>query len=397
MKDFIYPFLAVVATLAFVYKTYGLRKNWHDPASRALCYSFAFLALTYVLAIPMFARGFDELVGIPNLAALVIHTSLMAYSGTVHTQLLYWQYSPEIARPRVRRWLLFFVLVETGLVVTFVLADVEKRVSSFILMSAHNPYIAAYTLFMCTGLGTALIATVVSCGRYAKVAGRSWLRRGLRITAVGAVFMLGFTAIRVSDVVGVQLGADPHDWEFLSPLFAAAGVSLISVGLTIPGWGPWLTAIRGWWDTQSAYRRLYPLWLALYQAFPAIALTPPDRGLLDTFTVRDLEFKLYRRVVEIRDGWLSLRPYLSPDVRSGATELAEQAGLTGDELRATVEAAQLRAALRALGDGAEIENATGGGVSRTDTDIRDEIAWLTRVARAFTRSPLVRAAARDED
>jgi hypothetical protein len=392
MKSFIYPFLAIVATLAFCYKTYGLRRNWHDPASRALCYSFAFLALTYILAIPMFAKGFDQLVGIPNLAALVIHTSLMAYSGTVHVQLLYWQYPPEIARPKVARWSLFFVMVEAGLVVTFVLAGVEQRVSSFILMSAHNPYIAAYTLLMCTGLGTALLATFVSCRRYAKVPGRLWLRRGLRITAVGAVFMLGFTAIRLSDVVGVRLGADPGQWEFLSPLCAGIGVLLISIGLTIPGWGPWLSAMRRWWEVLSAHRRLYPLWHAFYRAFPDIALTPPDRSLRDLLNLRDLEFRLYRRVVEIQDGRLLLRPHLSQEVLAEVTSMAEQAGLTGERLRATAEAAQIKAALQASGgEGATVANSAPAGGGRTGTGVHDEIVWLTQVAHAFTQSPFVHA------
>jgi hypothetical protein len=393
MKSVIYPTLAIVSTLAFCYKTYGLRKNWRDPASRALCYSFLFLALTYVLAIPAFAKGFDAWIGIPNLAALFFHTSLLAYSGTVWVQLLYWQYPPDIARPKARRWLVFFVLVEAGLVATFRLADIKTRVSSFILESAHNSWIAAYTMLLFGGLGTALLATIVSCLRYAKVAGRPWLRRGLRITAVGAIFMIAFSLVRISDVVGVRLGADPKKWELLSPSFAGIGVVLISIGLTIPGWGHWLSALHRWWGVRSAYRRLHPLWLALYEAFPEIALTPTTSPMRELVDVRDMEFKLYRRVVEIRDGWLSLRPYLWPQVMERATGLAEKAGLSGDELQATVEAVQLKVALKEKGNGAATENVTSGGVTRVDTDIRDEIAWLSLVSQAFSSSPVVRAAA----
>jgi hypothetical protein len=80
-------------------------------------------------------------------------------------------------------------------------------------------------------------------------------------------------------------------------------------------------------------------------ASPGIAVHPPTRSMTH------LNYRLYRRVIEIRDGLLALRSYRDPEVRIGARRCGAAAGLTGDELRAAVAAAQLRAVLNAKAQG----------------------------------------------
>ena len=53
----------------------------------------------------------------------------------------------------------------------------------------------------------------------------------------------------------------------------------------------------------SAYWRLYPLWHLLRQAVPEIEL-PLDSGMR-----WNIRYRLHRRVIEIRDALLILRPY----------------------------------------------------------------------------------------
>src|SRR5439155_23768653 len=105
---------------------------------------------------------------------------------------------------------------------------------------------------------------------------------------------------------------------------------------------------------------------------------------------RDLDFRLYRRVIEIRDGRLALRGFLDERVAATADALGRRAGLSGDALAAATEAAVIAAALRAKAAGAPArppaaEPVTGG------RDLADEVAWLTQVARAFAGSPVVAA------
>jgi hypothetical protein len=108
-----------------------------------------------------------------------------------------------------------------------------------------------------------------------------------------------------------------------------------------------------------------------------------------------LNYRLYRRVIEIRDGLLALRSYRDPEVRIGARRCGEAAGLTGDELRAAVAAAQVRAALNAKAQGRVAPANSRGSADdremfelRRGNDLTAEAAWLRQIARAYTRSPV---------
>ena len=54
---------------------------------------------------------------------------------------------------------------------------------------------------------------------------------------------------------------------------------------------------------------LYPLWTDLLRDVPQVALEPPASRWRDRLQVRDLEFRLYRRVIEIEDCLCALDRY----------------------------------------------------------------------------------------
>jgi hypothetical protein len=130
----------------------------------------------------------------------------------------------------------------------------------------------------------------------------------------------------------------------------------------------------------------------LYRAVPQIALVPPS-GRPDWFLSHDLDFQLYRRVIEIRDGRLALRPYLDRRVTDTARRLGRAAGLSGSELDATVEAAVLAAAIQAKHEQRAAD--TGSPDAPGGSDLPGELAWLVAVSTAFASSPVVSAALRE--
>lgn len=83
-----------------------------------------------------------------------------------------------------------------------------------------------------------------------------------------------------------------------------------------------------------AYRRLRPLWVTLLQAVPEVELRELDPG-------SSIRWRLLRRVVEIRDAELALRPYWRADVAARASAAARAATLSADLEAAVVEAAVL--------------------------------------------------------
>jgi hypothetical protein len=158
------------------------------------------------------------------------------------------------------------------------------------------------------------------------------------------------------------------------PLVAAV---LVLAGATLPTWGPRLgvPALWGWFRDYRTYLGLRPLWLALYRANPQIALVPPLPFVLDVVSLRDLDMRLYRRVIEIRDGRLALQPYLVPGV----------VGTSGRAQDAVAEAATLDAAVRARASGSAPVTSTHAVAVPGGHDLESDIAFLTEVAKAYRR------------
>jgi hypothetical protein len=123
-------------------------------------------------------------------------------------------------------------------------------------------------------------------------------------------------------------------------------------------------------------------------------LVHPTRWWRDAVAVQDLGFALHRRVIELGDARLRLRPYLDPKVVKTATELGRQASLAGEELHAVVVAASLAAAMDAKVGGrpplGERSVSADSGGTNLPADLESESTWWVMVAAAF-RSPLVRA------
>ncbi|MBB4950240.1 hypothetical protein F4556_005775 [Kitasatospora gansuensis] len=140
--------------------------------------------------------------------------------------------------------------------------------------------------------------------------------------------------------------------------------------------------VRAW----TAYWRIGPLWTALHRAVPEIALSTPTTRLRPAFP-RGAEFALYRRIIEIHDGRLALRPYVHPGVHTWAVATAGRQG-SGGNAAARAEAACIAAALAAAEAG--LPYRAGPPVPyaahELQASIEAETAWLIDVTEAFTRS-----------
>ena len=143
-----------------------------------------------------------------------------------------------------------------------------------------------------------------------------------------------------------------------------------------------------------AHRRLYPLWADLVGAVPTVALDPAAGQWQDASRIRDLHLRLYRRLIELRDAWLALRPFMDDDLAnavtpvSGRLDVADRAALEAVMLRAGVAAlrAQQPATRRWTAD-----SASGGSMA-------DELGWWLAVARVWiARRDLAVAAPRSAD
>ncbi len=387
VKGIVFPLMAALCWVAFLYRVRDLRMRQRDPALLALLVAFAVKGTEFLLATPRIAAAVDEVTGIPNLGALGIHLfGGVAFGAAVLVALVYWVSNPAEAWARARWRLAVAALVMMTMFLLWVAAGLgtEQRSQHYLVQNAHRPLVAIYGFLYVGTLLVTLAEITRMCLRYSRLAGCRWLRRGLRTTAIGALIYSVTVWSRGFSMVAVHLDLSPLEWEVLTPTAVGIGMPLIIAGLTMPCWGLHVSDLCRVWSRYRTYRRLYPLWRDLYQVSPGIALHPPARSMTH------LNYRLYRRVIEIRDGLLALRSYRDPEVRIHARQCSEAAGLTGDELRAAVAAAQLKAALNAKAQGLAVPANSRGSADdreifelRRGNDLTTEAAWLGQIARAY--------------
>jgi len=220
-------------------------------------------------------------------------------------------------------------------------------------MMPQSPFVMEYCIAYAVALLPEFAVIAVLCLQDARRSPDRILRAGLGLVVAGVVAAAGYMVIRT--VIAVTARA-PFSFEYgrgflLSKALPTAAHVLVLVGVGVP-------AAAGWLRRYRQYRRLAPLWLALYRAEPAIALEPPRTTLFPT------RLHLYRRVIEIRDGLLAIRPH-----RTGSG--------TGEHQ----EAAEIAAALHAREQGEPplaTEPTVQGG-----QDLGSDTEYLCRVADAY--------------
>ncbi|ONF72110.1 MAB_1171c family putative transporter [Amycolatopsis keratiniphila] len=224
--------------------------------------------------------------------------------------------------------------------------------------------IVAYQVILTTYAVTCLVLFIRTLVRSAAGRPRGAFRTGLRILICAAVVTIGWALFSGLPSLWLEI-TDLADLDFMprARLVGLCAMVLWVLGGLFTTWDGALRLARSW----RRIRAVTPLWKELVAAHPQIAL--PVR--------HDLEFTLYRRVIEIRDGLLALRAHVPPHI--------------GDWLRVPVDeptraAAELAAALVMREAGRSWpDNPAGPHPSATD-----ESAWLGAVSSAFTRSRVVR-------
>ncbi|MEU4428774.1 MAB_1171c family putative transporter [Actinoplanes sp. NPDC024001] len=377
MSKVIYPVVALLALVALAYKIPPLVRDPRSRARRALVAMLACLVWAPAVNTPFVYVRVDELTGVPNLARLIAHYGILGFAVSVQLLLLYW----TVENPRRRSTGIRLAAVGAAVVamaVFFVLAPLDTSLTSeFTVRYGDAPFMAQYMLVYLGYFVVALADILRLSWRFAGLTRQRFLRIGLRLVGYGAVFGLAYCVEKGFYIVARNAGYEPIPADVqqqMSPLLTGPGCVLMLIGFTIPSWGPWLQRLR-------TYHRLYPLWKLLYDATPEIALDP---GQSRFGAMRDIEYRLVRRVVEIRDGWLALRPYFDARV-------ARAAGGSSDRVHAAVLAAAVRAKARGEEPAERYVADPRGG-----TDIAEETAQLLRVARQLRAPGIAGSAAGTE-
>ncbi|MEU1535240.1 MAB_1171c family putative transporter [Streptomyces fagopyri] len=382
-------FLGMVCLLTAAAGYWVLGRGAPRPAGTwamgALLASFALAFASYA---PLFENAVEAVVPhvarlLSNSASLSAATSVLAVSFQVNLQ-------PAEARRRIRLRLVLLAASVFGMTVLFVYEQMTHR----------SPQVyALYLLLFISYLGFAIVDFLRQAVRQSKSTRRSSVRIGLRMAAAGCAFALVYATYKLTVLFSLGLGLHliPDHAQcsslvtspcFFSVTSPALAVLLICLGLTLPAVVYPISHTRlHRWEVRS-FNALGPLWQDLSAAMPEIVL--PSGGL-DEEAASDSDFRLQRRVIEISDGILALRPYRSQLVQEAAQRTAD-AGT--DEGAAIIEAAVVKAALAALQVGHLVDDVAAPSTvdAASRKDLRADTQWLLQVTDAYVHRVPVRVA-----
>lgn len=398
-------YLAAAVLLGFGgYRLVTDRRRTAGYAARAAIHGFL---LCQGLAMALLATATSDLLvrlGVSALAVLltgeIVRTMAISFLMQIGRLLL------PPARPARSRGPALVVpaalAVQAGMIGTFLAArptttrdwSLEVTGDGGLLLSAHDAIFALYAIWV-------LVELVNALRRESLRVGPGPLRLGTRLMLAAAcvgVLWAAWTGDDIADVLRSNLQNGSED--VVSNVLGAVCAALVVAGATVTRWGEALAAPLRWYRAYRTYAALGPLWEALHAQIPEIALTERS-GRFGAVLPSGLAFALYRRVIEIDDGRLALRPYAP--TRAAVAALVEAVpadrpplapGSDGAAVaeEALIEAVSIAAALANLRSGRKGDGDEGGPAGSEPPDrgsVEAEAAWLVRVAEQFTRSPVV--------
>lgn len=368
---------ALSSYAALVYRLCQARRSWRDNAYRTLVVTLLLQCLTFTMG--AVAMGGDSFLGVGNLAILLMHVSAVAFCVAAQIILLRWAADPEEAVRKARYWLITGIALSVLLIVLFFVADGPGRPATDFNTGSGQPLVLVYLLVFIVSQAVPCVTIFRQCGPYARMTGKASLRQALRMLSVAAVILFLYCTCRTVNILTAAAGIDIGVWQLASNVFSAAGIVTLSLSLTTSSWEASAARLLEWAHSYRSYRALYPLWRDLYESSPDIVLEPPGSA-----SVSDLNYRLHRRVIEIRDGWRDLRPYID---RTAPVAGAADPGAGEEYRQAHAEAARIRQALDAKRAGTVPDlNKDAGDFDDRDTgNFSAEVAWLTQVAVVYRK------------
>ncbi|KAA5830202.1 MAB_1171c family putative transporter [Saccharopolyspora hirsuta] len=373
----------LIAVLAAVAKLVQSRRST-TPSVRYLCGAIGSVGLSAALVATDSLTWVATWEPVPNSGRLAANLLAILAAVCVHGLLAHLLHEDAKAHRVMRLQFLVAALAAVVMAVLLMSAGIPFD-PDFLAAFADRPAVAAYLVVFSLYIGWATLAFGWFLRRYISQTSRRWLRAGLRTIQAGCVASGFWAASKIAAAVVSVAGHQPGVLDPIGGACAAACVALVALGATMPVWGPRVVLPFAWLRAKRQLRQLRPLWSRLAEELPQITL---PTGMV----APNAQFALYRRVVEIRDAQLVLRPYVHPSVSAWAHRAAAEAGLDERAAHQTAEAACLVTALDAHAAGhrhqpePDESSAPYRGVA---SDTTTEARWLIEVGRAAERSPIV--------
>lgn len=379
--------ILLTTVLCLAYMVRSLVLNPANHALRAAC--AAMLAMFVAIALGLVTAGAHLIHPMSPVKWAISVVQHAFTTSSLYLIMVFFLFSvhpvPVAARLAKRHGLV--LLAAIGVMAAFaVMATPADYSAGFVAHYAEAPFSSLYLAVYAAYLGVMVLTGALLSARWARLASDPWIRRGMAVGAVGCAAGVVYSAIKVTYTLLPRFDVTPAVGEMVltGPVILVA-VPLGLVGLTVPGWGPRLTALTQWARRYRAHHQLHSLWAALTGRFPHVTMnlggTRLGRRWDDKWAPhpREMDLRLHLRVVQIWDARRALTDYCDPAEYDRALAEADRAGLTGDERAAFAEAAMLTAALERT---ERVESA--GAVHAppaVEADLARNVAWLRKVSR----------------
>ncbi|MEU4738999.1 MAB_1171c family putative transporter [Actinosynnema sp. NPDC023658] len=350
---------------------------------RATTLAFLCFAVSGTLSVGGVRASVGSLSGIPDVAILLGHLSaLLGVAFFLELGVGAW-------RRLVRAADAVFGSAAVAMVVLFAHIPRRQDEPDFGYWHATAPEVVAYqALFqLCLAAGLGLAGVMLS--GQARAASRGPLRTALRLLWLGTAIGLVYVGFRVWYVLAhgfalVERAARPVYGAVTSLLLYAALLSAGVAALIRVGHQVTVRLCR-----QVAYHHLADLWAEVTAVVPTAVLEPPPHPLVALVSIRTVELRLYRRVVEIRDAQLAVTGHVPLDVRETARAELRSRGVEDD---VALDACVLRIGLALARRGGQPPERPSTPSWPQDPSLDAEAAGLAALADA-TRDPAVVEAA----
>ena len=345
-------FLMVLVTLVIVLRLPAVRSAQQRP----LWLMLVVLEIGQLAALPVVAKVIDGTAGVPQLANLVRGLTAVALA-TALLHLAVHLHSAENGAPKrlgLRLGLAAFTVAGQITCFCLAIASGDQLRPGFAPTPGSVNWVMGYWFFFLPYMiGARFTASVLFWRLLPRV--RSLLPRlGILLLALATSVSVVYLLSRVGSLFSTAR------WlRDIGHYASGSSFALLAFGASLAALAPLRESFVDWLDC----RRLHPLWHDLCTAFPHIALHPSG----------SIRTRLHRRIVEIRDGMLSLREWITPED-----------DVDGDSAEATVR--WIRLALQRMRAGEPKSPVVLDLVRQGGTDTETELRWLRELARAYRSS-----------
>jgi hypothetical protein len=347
------------------------------PRSFAWWIAIFLESLSMTIAQPSLGIALNRYTGIPNIETLFKHLLFIAFEALV----FYVVNIVNDKKTRRSRRIIFGYTACTGSAITILFYYANDTAGPYFLPDriTLSPLLLYWLTYLCYIACVSTVAFLLFW-RSAHKAESKTLRISLGFLAIGFAAGVSYAVLRL-----VLLISDETPLIDAMRLAMYTGLLCFVIGSLLPTIPDYAKMV---WSYRSRLK-LYPLWSDLLDATPSIALAKP-RGVFQELSINALDFRIYRRVIEIRDGLIALRKHISHDLPQRARQFALLNGVRVDELDVTVAACVLEVGRRAKlnGDTAPVSiaaipyplNEVG------KSSLGDEVNFLCRLAKAHRNS-----------